>query len=155
AERLAVELGRPDLRMRARLVRAEVLIRQGDTTASGRIAHEAVTWATEHGDAYVLARSHLAVSGFRRYIGDQSDALAHAVQCLAHTRDDVPAAIRARHLTQLAVTLCESGSLDDAFLRLTTSIGVATVEAGHITASALLARADRNLYAAKRIGRNR
>src|SRR5688500_10631826 len=33
-EQLAVEVGRPDLRMRARLVRAEALVRQGDTTAS-------------------------------------------------------------------------------------------------------------------------
>jgi two-component system cell cycle response regulator len=125
-ELLAIEVGRPDLRMRARLVRAEALILQGDPTAAGRIAHEANAWATEHGHAYLLARSHLAVSRFRRHIGDQSDALAHAVQCLAHTGDDVPAAIRARHLTQLAVTLCESGSLDDAARRYGEALDIAT-----------------------------
>jgi diguanylate cyclase (GGDEF)-like protein len=38
---------------------------------------------------------------------------------------------------------------------VTASIGVTTVADGHSTPSALLAQADRNLYAAKRSGRNR
>jgi two-component system cell cycle response regulator len=40
-------------------------------------------------------------------------------------------------------------------LRITTSIGVASVAAGRTSRSALLADADRNLYAAKRAGRDR
>jgi GGDEF domain-containing protein len=42
-----------------------------------------------------------------------------------------------------------------ADLPVTASIGVATIATGNTTASALLAQADRNLYAAKRMGRNR
>jgi two-component system cell cycle response regulator len=125
AERLAIELDRPDLQMRARLVRAEALLLQGDTTAAGRIAHETNTWAAEHGHPYLLARSHLMLSSFRRHIGDQSDALAHAVQCLAHTGDDVASVVRARHLTQLAVTLCESGSMIDTARRYGEALNIA------------------------------
>ncbi|MEU7908352.1 diguanylate cyclase [Actinoplanes sp. NPDC049118] len=126
AERLAADVGRRDLQMRARLVRAATLIMRGDITTSGRIAQEAKEWATEHRHGYVLARSHLAVSSFRRHLGDAPDALAHAVECLAYTGDDVPAGIRARHLCHLAVTLCESGSLEEAYRRYREAFDVAT-----------------------------
>ncbi|BFU44920.1 diguanylate cyclase [Krasilnikovia sp. MM14-A1004] len=125
AERIASGLGRADLRMRARLVRAEALLCEGDAPASGRIAHEAMDWAAGHDDAYVLARSHLAVSSFRLHLGDLPDALAHAVQCVTHTGDDVSAAVRARHLSHLGVTLCESGSLDEARRRFTDGLDIA------------------------------
>ncbi|OJF12545.1 hypothetical protein BG844_20065 [Couchioplanes caeruleus subsp. caeruleus] len=125
-ERLAAELGRTDLVMRARLVRAEAFMRQGDLTASGRIARDVSAWAAEHDRAYVLARSHLVLSRFRRHLGDPSDALGHAVQCLALTGHEVPAGIRARHLSHLAVTLCESGSLDEASRRYREAFTVAT-----------------------------
>jgi diguanylate cyclase (GGDEF)-like protein len=40
-------------------------------------------------------------------------------------------------------------------LAVTTSIGVSTAPDGRATVSALLSQADRNLYAAKRAGRDR
>ncbi|GGQ59028.1 tetratricopeptide repeat-containing diguanylate cyclase [Couchioplanes azureus] len=126
AERLASELDRIELVMRARLIRGEACRQEGDLTTSGRIAHDVSAWATRHRHPYVLARSHLAVSRFRRHIGDQSDALAHAVQCLAHTGDDVPAGIRARHMSHLAVTLCESGSVDEASRRYREAFAIAS-----------------------------
>ncbi|RZU54228.1 diguanylate cyclase (GGDEF)-like protein [Krasilnikovia cinnamomea] len=126
AERIASALGRADLRMRARLVRAEALLSEGDAPASGRIAHEALDWAVGHGHEYVLARGHLAVSSFRLHLGDLPDALAHAVQCVTHTGEDVSAAVRARHLSHLGVTLCESGSLDEARRRFRDGLDIAT-----------------------------
>ncbi|GAB1692083.1 diguanylate cyclase [Krasilnikovia sp. M28-CT-15] len=125
AEQIASGLGRADLRMRARLVRAEALLCEGDAQAAGRIAHEALDWAVGHGHEYVLARSHLAVSSFRLHLGDLPDALAHSVQCVAHTGEDVPAGIRARHLSHLGVTLCESGSLDEAQRRFSDGLDIA------------------------------
>ncbi|GAB1640723.1 diguanylate cyclase [Krasilnikovia sp. MM14-A1259] len=125
AEEIASGLGRTDLRMRARLVRAEALLCEGDASAAGRIAHEVRDWALEDGDAYVRARSHLMVSAFRRHLGDLSDALAYAVECVASTADDVPAGIRARHLSHLGVTLCEGGSLDEARRRFSEGLDIA------------------------------
>jgi two-component system cell cycle response regulator len=126
AERLAVELHRPDLRMRARLVRADVLRREGDAVESGRIAQQVNTWATEHDDAYLQARSHLLLAVFFRHVGDVADALAHALQSVAHTGDDVPARIRARHLSVLAMLLHENGSSDESRRRAQEALDLAT-----------------------------
>ncbi|NJC70105.1 diguanylate cyclase [Planosporangium thailandense] len=113
AERLATEWDLPDLRLRARLIRAEALLRDGDAVESGRIAEEARAWAAEHGDTYLLARSHRQLCLFFYFLGEISDALAHAVQCVAHTTDDVPARLRAKYLMSLAWASHEAGSADD------------------------------------------
>jgi diguanylate cyclase (GGDEF)-like protein len=126
AERLAVESGRPDLQMRARLVRAEAMLREGDPAASGRIAHEAHAWATAHGHPYLLARSHRLLCLFFRHVGDLADSLAHAVQSVAHTGDQVPPRIRAGHLSNLAMVLDENGSRDEARRRFQESLDLAT-----------------------------
>ncbi|NJC73891.1 hypothetical protein HC031_29880 [Planosporangium thailandense] len=57
-ERLAVGLGRPDLEMRARLIRADALQRDGDTVESGRLSQQVQVWAADNGDDHLLARSH-------------------------------------------------------------------------------------------------
>ncbi|MEV1287628.1 tetratricopeptide repeat-containing diguanylate cyclase [Micromonospora sp. NPDC049679] len=126
AERLAAELGRTDLQMRARLIQADVLIREGDIAGSGRVGHEVHAWAVEHGDPYVVARSHFHLAGFFRHVGDLADALGHAVQCVAHTSDDVPPEIRARHLSTLAVTLHENGSAEEGARRFQEALDIAT-----------------------------
>jgi two-component system cell cycle response regulator len=126
AERLAGELDRPDLQLRARLVRADVLRREGDGVESGRIAQQANAWAAEHGDAYLLARSHLLLAVFFRHVGDLADALTHAVQCVAQTGEEVPARIRARHLSVLAMVLHENGSPHEARRRAEEALDLAT-----------------------------
>jgi diguanylate cyclase (GGDEF)-like protein len=110
AEQFAVGLGRADLEMRARLARADTMLREGDTAVAGRMGHEVLGWATEHGDAYVLARSHYLLANFMRHVGDLNDALAHAVQCVSRLPDSASRGVRARHISTLAVTLDESGS---------------------------------------------
>ncbi|MGC9670874.1 diguanylate cyclase [Planosporangium sp. 12N6] len=126
AERLAAELGRPDLQMRARLILADVLRRDGDMVESSRIAHEILAAAIERGDDYLRARCHHLLAYFFRHIGDSADALSHAVQCVARTHDDVPARIRARHLSVLAATLQQSGSRDEARRRFQEALDIAT-----------------------------
>jgi diguanylate cyclase (GGDEF)-like protein len=125
AERLAVELGRPDLQMRARLLRADVLLREGDTAESGRMAQQVNAWATEHGSAYLLARSHHLLSVFFHHVGDVADALAHGVQCVAQTGGEVPARIRARHLSTLAIALHQNDSSDEARRRFREALDLA------------------------------
>ncbi|GII25725.1 GGDEF domain-containing protein [Planosporangium mesophilum] len=126
AERLAVELGRPDLQMRARLIRADVLLREGDTAESGRMAQQVNAWADEHGNAYLLARSHHLLSVFFHHVGDVADALAHGVQCVAKIGDEVPARIRARHLSTLAIALHQNDSSDEARRRFQEALDLAT-----------------------------
>jgi GGDEF domain-containing protein len=128
AERLAAQLHRPDLEFRARLVRADALRREGDAVESGRIAQQANAWATEHGDAYLLARSHGLLAVFFRHVGDLADALAHAVQSVTHTGDEVPARIRARHLSVLAMVLHENGSSAEARSREDEALDLATAD---------------------------
>ncbi|NJC71650.1 diguanylate cyclase [Planosporangium thailandense] len=131
AERLAVEIGRPDLQMRARLVRADVLRRDGDTVEAGRIAKQVNAWAAENDHQYLLARSHRNLAQFFRHVGDLADALAHAVQSVAHTEVSMPARIRAEHLATLAVVLDENGSPDEALRRAREALDIATAADEH------------------------
>ncbi|MGC9665441.1 diguanylate cyclase [Planosporangium sp. 12N6] len=126
AERLATEWGLPGLRMRARLVRADALLRDGDAVEAGRIAEQARAWATEHGDAHLLARSHRQLALFFYHVGDVSDAFAHAVQCVAALAEDVPARLRAKHLAILAMVAYDAGAPEDARRRNQEALEIAT-----------------------------
>ncbi|ROP33700.1 GGDEF domain-containing protein [Couchioplanes caeruleus] len=125
AERLAAELDRPDLVIRARLAQADALAVDGDMAAAGRIAHEALAWSTEHGGAYLVARSHRQLALFFYHVGDAGEALGNAVQCVAHTGEDAPPQVRARHLSMLAVMLDVNGSQAEARRRFTEALDVA------------------------------
>ncbi len=46
-------------------------------------AHQVLAWAEQHDSPYLLARAHRVLSIFYRQIGDLSEALTHAVQCVA------------------------------------------------------------------------
>ncbi|MEU7905587.1 tetratricopeptide repeat-containing diguanylate cyclase [Actinoplanes sp. NPDC049118] len=124
-ERKAAAAGRADLVLRARLVRAVVMLREGDTVAGGRVAHLVYPEAVELGDDYLLARCHRALSIFFRQLGDNATALEHAVQCMSHTADDVVPPIRARHLMCLAVLLDETGSPDEALRNFDEALALA------------------------------
>jgi diguanylate cyclase (GGDEF)-like protein len=125
-EHAATALGRPDLVMRARLSRAVVMLREGETVAGGRLTHHVFSEAVELGDDYVLARCHRVLSLFFRQLGDHATALAHAVQCMSHTGADVAPAIRSRHLMCLAVVLDETGSPEEALRAFTEALALAT-----------------------------
>ena len=127
AERAAADLDRQDLRMRARLVLADVAIRSGDTAQAGRICRDVLRWTTANPHAYVLARVHSQLAVFHSHVGNLADALSHAVYCVSHTADDVHPGIRARHLTVLAMTLDENGSTDEGRRRFADALDLATL----------------------------
>jgi diguanylate cyclase (GGDEF)-like protein len=89
------------------------LVREGKSELGGQWAHQILAWAQEHDHPFLLARSHRVLSIFYRQIGDLAEGLTHAVQCFALLADDEPDNIRARHLMTLAVSLDESGSIED------------------------------------------
>ncbi|MDO7907645.1 diguanylate cyclase [Paenibacillus sp. JX-17] len=110
----AEKLGIEELVMRARLVHADVLGRQGLTAESGSIVHEIHAWALEHQHKLILARSHRLLAAFFRRLGDNASALEHAVRALDHLPADVRAQTRMDHLMILALTLDETGAHEDS-----------------------------------------
>jgi two-component system cell cycle response regulator len=131
AERRAGELGDDELAYRARLLSVGIMLREGRSEEGGRTAHQVLAWAERHGSPYLLARAHRELAIFYRQVGDLSDSLTHAVQCVAHLTDDVPEPIRARHLLTLAVALDENGSAAEADRRFREGLAIATAVGDH------------------------
>jgi two-component system, cell cycle response regulator len=124
-ERRAEELGDLELAHRARLLVVSVQLREGRSEEGGRNAHQVLEWAGRHGSPYLLARTHRELAIFYRQVGDVSDALTHAVQCVANLTDDVAPVARARHLLSLAVALDENGSQVEAGRRFKEALALA------------------------------
>jgi two-component system cell cycle response regulator len=131
AERRAEELGEPELAQRARLLLVGIMLREGHSAEGGQAAHQVLAWAERDGSPYLLARAHRELGIFYRQVGDTSNALTHAVQCVGHLTDDVPPVIRARHLLSLAVVLDETGSTAEADRRFRESLEIATAVGDH------------------------
>jgi diguanylate cyclase (GGDEF)-like protein len=130
-ERRATELGDEALAMRARLLRATALIREGESEQGGRWAHQVLDWSRRNDNPFLLVRAHRVLSIFYRQIGDLSEGLTHAVHCFAELTDDEPDAIRARHLMTLAVALDESGSIEEADRRFHEALALSTAGGDH------------------------
>lgn len=101
----ATALGRADLAMRGRLVKADALARQGDPTAAAKLAGEVLESATASEDGFVSARAHFQLAIILELRGDLPSAAHHACLSVDCLPDGVHVAIRARHLATLALTL--------------------------------------------------
>jgi len=113
-EREAEALGDVELLLRARLVRADVWLRKGQTLAATPIVLEVHAWATEHDRRPVLARSHLMLSRTHRVLGDPAAGLEHAVFAVESLDDHTSARRRVSYLTTLGDALSYTGSFDAA-----------------------------------------
>ena len=122
SERIATEMGWPDLAMRARLATADIAGRLGDVAACGRTATSVNKWAYQHRDGYLIARSHRLLATFFRRVGDAATALTHALHCVEYTTQDVAPRLRAGHYMTLALVLDVNGSYDDAGERFRTAL---------------------------------
>ena len=125
AEEIATKAGWEDLRMRAWLLRADVLGRSGKAAELGKISMAVNGWATAHGDVYLLARSHRLLGFFYRRIGDPAEALAHAIKSVADLPDWVAPQLRAGHLLSLANALGDAASFDEANRRFEEALAIA------------------------------
>ncbi|GAA3339143.1 hypothetical protein GCM10020358_21820 [Amorphoplanes nipponensis] len=137
-EERAERLGAEDLVMRARLLRATALVREGRSEQGGQRVHQVLAWAQEHDHPFLLARAHRMLSIFYRQIGDLSEGLSHAVQGFANLSDDEPQTIRARHLMTLAVALDESGSTEEGDRRFREALTIAAAIGDHELAMNIL-----------------
>jgi diguanylate cyclase (GGDEF)-like protein len=124
-ERLAAEHGWDDVMMRARLVRADIVGREGRTAEAGTVVRQVHEWATQHADHHLLARAERLLSAFYTHVGDQPAALEHAVRALELLPDDALPRTRADHLMALAAALARTQSFDAARDRYQTVFQIA------------------------------
>jgi diguanylate cyclase (GGDEF)-like protein len=110
--------------MRARLLRADAEIREGNTGAGGRLAQEVNAWAAKRADDYVLACSHRVLCQFRSNVGDDAAAVMHALESVAHLPPDAPLYARARHLNVLGVVLSFNDQPADAIRRFEEALDI-------------------------------
>lgn len=113
-EREAAAAGATDLKMRARLVQADMRLRIGQATAAAHLATEVNRWAREHGSSPLLARSHLVLSSLFESVGDSASCLDHALRALELLDDDTPPRSQGNFLFRLADALSVAGSFDEA-----------------------------------------
>jgi diguanylate cyclase (GGDEF)-like protein len=127
----AEELRAEELYHRADLLLASVDLREGRIGEGGQTAHRVRAWAEQHNAVYLLARAHRQLSVFYRYVGDSADGLKHAVQSVAHMRDDWPVTMRAQLLMSLSVALDESGSRAEGDRRAREALALTVADGDH------------------------
>jgi two-component system cell cycle response regulator len=123
-ELYASERGWPDVVRRAQLIVADVAGRRGDIATQGRVAKEVNHWAAEHGDTFLLARSHRLLAIFFRRIGDAAEALGHAVAGVRQAEGMSPP-LRCSQLITLALLLDLNGQFAEARRRFAEALDIA------------------------------
>jgi two-component system cell cycle response regulator len=113
-ERDADALGATGLVMRARLVRADMLHRAGQTAVGASLAQEVNGWASRTTDRALMARSHLVLSSLYEGIGDSAACLEHALNALELVDESTSPRNRGNYLLRLADALAFDGSFDSA-----------------------------------------
>jgi len=106
--------GRTDLRLRAELIRSDIVGRRGDIIASGQICRQVNAWAVEHGHLRLMTLSHLRLSPYFSQLGDFPTALEHAVRAMTSVSamgDAATTRLRWRCVMALADALADSGDL--------------------------------------------
>jgi len=102
------------LRVRARLVQANMHRRIGDVALAARMCWEVNSWADERGHRPLLARSHQLLSAIYDNLGDTAAGLEHAVDAVEFLDADSPPRARAMMLVKLADDLAMGGSAEAA-----------------------------------------
>jgi two-component system cell cycle response regulator len=109
---LARRLDREDLWQRSRLIEADMLGRQGDLPAAGRILHDVHAWAAAHRHPRLLTLSHWYLSMLFGQLGDPTSTLEHAVRAMESMNAMTPPAstmLRTRCVMGLADAYGDTG----------------------------------------------
>ena len=117
AARVAAEADTSDLTevcLRARLVGADMLRRQGDHAEAGRIAQDIRRWATDNQRPYLRARSSFVLSAVFQELGDLATALELAVDGVDLLDESAPFELRIDHSVRLADCLGQQGDAEAA-----------------------------------------
>ncbi|WP_166238478.1 GGDEF domain-containing protein [Paenibacillus turpanensis] len=113
----AAALEDEELLMRAQLIQAHSMMRQGRIAEAGLNMRRINAWAIEHSNPTVLASSHRLLSGFFFRLGDAHSALEHALHSLEYLPETTFPQIRGKHLMTLALALDSSGDYEASHQR--------------------------------------
>jgi diguanylate cyclase (GGDEF)-like protein len=114
-ERAATALGETTLMMRARLVQANMMMRQGIHLAAAVREMGAVNrWAAQHDFRPLHARSHLLLSATYHFLGDPGACLEHAVRAVELLDESASEHSQVWYRLKLADALASIGSADAA-----------------------------------------
>lgn len=102
---LAREIGHPGLGMRARLICADIALRQGSTLQAGQQAEAVLADATRTGDAFAMARSCFLLSEVHHALGDSPAARINGMRSVELLPEDAQIGVRIDHLRALATAL--------------------------------------------------
>jgi diguanylate cyclase (GGDEF)-like protein len=113
-QRQAEELGDELLVARARLCRANILMRTGDLAVAVRQVYDIHQWAVEHGDRRLRSRTHLACANVERLFGDLAKNLEHTLSAVELLDETATPFMQVWHRTKLADALAISGAMEKA-----------------------------------------
>jgi diguanylate cyclase (GGDEF)-like protein len=113
-ERAAEAAGDSALRLRARLLQADMWQRSGQSTAVVRILWEVNAWNAENDHRALRARSDRLSARIFYALGDIAACLEHAVSAVQNLEDSAPARTRSAYLMALGGALNATGSFDEA-----------------------------------------
>ncbi len=113
-EQRADELGVAAGRMRARLIRADMVKRRGDLATAIRLAWDVNRWAVQQQNLPILARSHWVLSPIYYMLSDRPAALEHAIRAMELTDADTKPRTRALFLITLADALAWTRAFEAA-----------------------------------------
>jgi two-component system cell cycle response regulator len=99
------------------LLKGAAQTRIGETEDGARQIREVKAWAEDHGETFLVARSHRRLSALFRRIGDPALMLEHAVAAVELLGPDAEEDIRADHLMCLADALGAGGDYADSIAR--------------------------------------
>jgi len=116
-EQQATELGDDLLLHRARLCRANMLMRNGDLAGAARQIWRIHHWAVEHGATQLQARVHLVWANIHRLLGDAAQCLEHSVLAVELLDEHSTVHMQIWHRAKLADSLGLTGSMEAARLR--------------------------------------
>ena len=113
-EQAAEAQGNAELRLRARLLQADMWQRQGQDAAVARVLREVNAYTAEHDRGALRARSDRLSARIYYTLGDMAACLEYAISAVQHLEDAASARTRAAYLMALAGALNATGSFDKA-----------------------------------------
>ncbi|BFU46653.1 diguanylate cyclase [Krasilnikovia sp. MM14-A1004] len=117
-EQQAVALGDELLAVRARFLKATMLVRAGDPSADAqRTIYRIHQWALAHGDRRLQARTHLQCAYAGRVAGDMANFLEHALSAVELLDENASPYMQVWHRAKLADALADNGDPGAARLR--------------------------------------
>ncbi|GAB1689599.1 diguanylate cyclase [Krasilnikovia sp. M28-CT-15] len=117
-ERQAEALGDELLVVRARFLKATMLVRAGDGVEDAQRTIDRIhEWALAHGDRRLQARTHLQCAYAGRVSGDMATFLEHALRAVELLDETATPSMQVWHRAKLADALADNGDLAAARLR--------------------------------------